>query len=124
MSRNTIAKQKILDFIQKSDKAVSHADIQQNIGDLCDRVTIYRVLERLLQEDEIHKIVNTNGVLNYASCKKNCSHGHQHNHIHFSCEMCKTITFLPTNVQHISLPEDYVVKEIYFTVSGTCPSCR
>ena len=43
-TRNTKAKAEILKFINSSTRAVSHLDIQKSLGEICDRVTIYRVL--------------------------------------------------------------------------------
>ena len=67
-SRNTTAKQEILKMIANAGQALSHVEIQQQLNNLCDRVTIYRVLNRLVEEQKIHKIVNTDGVVNYAAC--------------------------------------------------------
>ena len=47
--RNTLAKQAILDLISTSENALSHIEIQQKLNNLCDRVTIYRVLGRLVE---------------------------------------------------------------------------
>lgn len=59
-ARNTTAKTEILDLISQSEVALSHSEIQSLDG-LCDRVTIYRVLDRLVEEDLVHKVVNTDG---------------------------------------------------------------
>lgn len=122
MTRNTQAKQQILNFIQSSKQAVSHSDIYTSLKSLCDRVTIYRVLERLVNENKIHKIVNVDGVINYATCHS-CTNIHYHNHVHFSCENCKSITCLDKNEITFSLPPNYLFKESFFTVSGICPNC-
>ena len=123
MARNTNAKTQILSFIQNAKKAVSHAEIHHSLGDICDRVTVYRVLERLVKEDSIHKIVNTDGVLNYASCHS-CSTVHNHNHVHFSCEKCKSITCLEKIEFDINLPKNYSFSEAFFTIKGICSSCN
>jgi len=123
MSRNTNAKTQILTFIQKSVKAVSHAEIHQELGNICDRVTVYRVLERLVKEDFIHKIVNIDGVLNYAACNS-CLNKHNHNHVHFSCENCKSITCLEKIEFEVNLPPNYIFEEAYFTIKGICSNCN
>jgi Fur family ferric uptake transcriptional regulator len=125
--RNTLAKQAILELISTSENALSHIEIQQKLNNLCDRVTIYRVLGRLVEEQKIHKIVNTDGVINYAACHS-CSHKEHvhesHNHIHFSCTVCKSVTCLETIVPSFQLPIGYELQEINFTVAGICPKCR
>jgi Fur family ferric uptake transcriptional regulator len=121
-TRNTKAKVEILNFINAANRAVSHMDIQKSLGELCDRVTIYRVLERLTEEKSIHRIVNIDGVINYASCHSCASH-HTHNHVHFSCSTCKELSCLENNEIMLTLPEGYVFKEAFLTVSGVCKNC-
>jgi len=120
--RNTKAKIEIKELILSSSVALSHAEIQHFIGGLCDRVTTYRVLERLLAEGVIHKILNVDGVLKYASCHS-CTAKHNHNHIHFSCQKCKSVTCLEDVQPSYKLPKNYTVTEMNFTLSGLCPQC-
>jgi len=122
MSRNTKAKTKIKELIVSSHIALSHSEIQKSLKGLCDRVTIYRVLERLLEEGVIHKIVNIDGVINFASCQS-CFLEHNHNHIHFSCQKCKSVTCLEDIEPTYKLPKSYKVNEMNFTLSGLCPQC-
>jgi len=121
-SRNTAAKSEILKLIDSSDSALSHSDIQSALDDVCDRVTIYRVLDRLVNEDLVHKILTFDGGVKYASCTS-CNTKHHHDHIHFSCELCKTVTCIEEVEPSFKLPENYKVKEVNFTVSGVCPEC-
>lgn len=124
-TRNTVAKTKILEFVKKSTGAVAHSDIQQSLKGICDRVTIYRVLDRLLNEGLVHKIVDMDGVVKYAACHGcEVSEQHQHNHIHFSCEKCKKVTCLDAILPEFKLPKDYKVNSVNFTVSGYCPNCK
>jgi len=119
--RSTIAKTQIQNIILESKVALSANEIQVILNDSCDRVTVYRVLNRLTTEGLIHKIVNTDGVIKYAGCN-DCSKKHNHNHIHFSCINCKSVTCL--NVEPVfSLPEKYSITETNFTISGFCPLC-
>ncbi|MEZ7837771.1 MAG: transcriptional repressor [Flavobacteriales bacterium] len=120
--RNTKAKTKIKELIVSSYTALSQSEIQNSLQGLCDRVTIYRVLERLLDEDIIHKIVNTDGVIKFASCQS-CSSEHSHNHIHFSCQKCKSVTCLEDVEPTYKLPKNYKVSEMNFTLSGLCTHC-
>lgn len=122
-TRNTKAKTEILKLINLSDAALSHSEIQSELGGLCNRVTIYRVLDRLVEEDSIHKVVNVDGVIKYASCHHNETTHHSHNHIHFSCRRCHTVTCLEDVEPSFKLPEKYKISEVNFTVSGLCPEC-
>ncbi len=121
-ARNTIAKTKIQELIILSPIALSHSEIHKYLEGLCDRVTIYRVLDRLLEEGVIHKIVDVDGVIKYAGCHS-CSTEHSHNHIHFSCQKCMSVTCLENVEPSFKLPKNYKVSEMNFTLSGLCPQC-
>lgn len=121
--RNTIAKTEILKLINQSEAALSHSEIQTALNGLCDRVTIYRVLDRLVEQDLVHKVVNIDGGVKYASCRHSDTKHHSHNHIHFSCEKCHTVTCLEDIEPSFIIPTKYKVKEVNFTVSGICPEC-
>ena len=123
ITRNTTAKTAILELIRNSDVALSHIEIQKLVGDLCDRVTIYRILDRLTVEDLIHKIATPDGTVKYAACHHH-DQEHSHNHVHFSCEKCKSVTCLDSVEPTFTLPEQYKVKQLNFSMSGLCPNCH
>ncbi len=66
--RTTTAKTEIQELIVSSSVALSHTEIQKSLEGLCDRETIFSVLERLMEEGVIHKIINVDGVVKYAGC--------------------------------------------------------
>lgn len=122
--RSTSAKTEILNIINGSKTALSHSDIQKMTGDLCNRVTIYRVLDRLEKEGEVHKITNIDGVVNFAKCPESCSKVHHvHNHLHFNCEICKSVTCIENVIPNVDLPKGFTAKEYNFVISGICPDC-
>lgn len=120
--RNTADKTEIKELIIASLVALSHTEIQKSLEGLCDRVTIYRVLERLLDEGIIHKVINVDGVVKYASCHSS-SEKHHHNHNHFSCQKCKSVTCLADVEPSYKLPKNYKLSEMNFALSGLCPQC-
>lgn len=124
LTRNTTAKTEIQNLLNKSKNALSHNEIKTALEGVCDRVTIYRVLDRLIAENSAHKIVNVDGIVKFASCHS-CSSNHVHNdnHIHFSCIKCKSVTCLENTIPAFKLPENYTVQETNFTISGICPEC-
>ena len=124
-SRTTASKTAILKLIQSSVVALSHAEIQKTLDGLCDRVTIYRVLDRLMSDDLIHKIAMLDGTIKYAACRHvQCeTKSDLHQHAHFSCRKCTKVTCIVDVNPVFNLPTNYVVKEINFTISGYCPDC-
>ncbi len=123
-SRNTKAKSEILKFLDESDVALSHSELQILLEGLCDRVTIYRVLDRLVEEDLIHKIVNIDGVIKYAKCHHCETVHHKHDHIHFSCTKCQEVSCLDDVKLNFVLPNHYQIQDVNFMVSGICPKCE
>jgi Fur family transcriptional regulator, ferric uptake regulator len=126
IARKTASKTAILELITNSTVALSHIEIQNLINGLCDRVTIYRVLDRLVNEDFIHKIATPDGTIKYASCNhkhENEKHVHSHNHIHFNCQKCFSVTCLENVEPSFSIPKNYKVNEVNFTLTGLCPNC-
>ena len=124
-NRTTIAKSTIQELIEHSDVALSQPDIQAQVGDLCNRVTIYRVLDRLVEEGAIHKIIDIDGLTKFMSCHQ-CEDDqhHKHHHIHFHCSVCNNVTCLHHVIPQFNLPKDYIVKEVNFMVSGICENCN
>ncbi len=122
-TRNTVARTEILKLIDEAQTALSHADLLQALGGLCDRVTVYRVLDRLTEEGRVHKVVNIDGVVQYATCSECVVHHHHHDHIHFSCEQCKSVTCLSEVIPAFKLPASYKVHSANFVVAGLCPNC-
>jgi len=122
--RNTVAKKAVFEIIQLNKTAMSQAEIYAKVNNICDRVTVYRILERLVKEVKIHKIVNINGVINYAPCSS-CRHEQHlyHDHLHFSCTTCKKLTCIPNKHIALNMPSNYQVAEVFLTVSGICPDC-
>ena len=124
ISRKTHSKSAILALIESSNVALSQLEIQNGIKGICDRVTTYRILERLLIEGKLHKIINVDGVLKYANCHT-CieKSSHSHNHVHFSCLSCKIVTCLDDVTPTFVMRKNYKITEMNFTLSGLCPKC-
>ncbi|MEK6495366.1 Fur family transcriptional regulator [Myroides odoratimimus] len=122
-TRNTQAKTEIVKLIENSEVALSHAEILATLNGICDRVTIYRVLDRLTEEGIIHKIATVEGTIKYAICQHCTIEKHNHNHIHFTCERCLNTTCLTEVEPSFTLPKNYKIKSVNFTISGICPEC-
>lgn len=114
----------IIQIIQDSKFAVSHSEIQKLMGNSCNRVTIYRILDKLEEKGLVHKIMNLDGVTKFAACNTCDQEKHMHNHIHFSCNKCSQVTCLDSIEPKIELPLNYLISQVNYTVSGLCPECH
>lgn len=123
--RKTKASQAVLHVLQESGKALTHKDLQVQLSEVCDRVTIYRVLARLNEEGLIHRVSDPEGVMRYAACETcDSDHAHSHDHLHFTCTTCGDTTCLLHADVHFTLPHGFSIQETQFNVVGVCPECR
>lgn len=123
--RNSTTKQEIISLLENKQEALTHKDFQDFFKEKIDRVTIYRALDRLVDEGKLHKIVNLEGGIQYAICKT-CNHKeeiHTHNHIHFSCKKCGKTICLDKITPEIKLPKGYKIEEMQLLISGICSNC-
>ncbi len=124
--RNTSCREEILDIFLQKNFALSHSDIEANVHEDFDRVTVYRTLKTFLDKGLIHKVLDDEGVTKYALCKEKCSHTeHHHEHVHFKCTECGQTNCLD-NVQIpvIALPNGYNLKETSLLMQGICKICN
>jgi Fur family ferric uptake transcriptional regulator len=106
------------------DYALSHSDIENEIDDNLDRVTVYRTLKTFLKKGLIHKVLDDQGSLKYALCRENCSSKeHHHDHIHFKCSRCGQTNCLDIDVPKVKLPKEYRIQEVNFLIQGICYQC-
>ncbi|MGB0424289.1 MAG: Fur family transcriptional regulator, partial [Flavobacteriales bacterium] len=82
----------VLELFLENDNAVAHSVMQEQLEDF-DRVTLYRILQALLEHGVIHKAFTRDNETYYALCSHTCSsQQHQHEHIHFKCTKCEEVS--------------------------------
>jgi Fur family transcriptional regulator, ferric uptake regulator len=122
--RSTPSRQEILHLFLKKEYALSHGDIEKQISNALDRVTVYRTLKTFLDKGLIHKVLDDEGSLKYALCKEACSAAeHHHNHVHFKCTRCGQTNCLNVEIPSVKLPKGYKPEEVNLLIQGICESC-
>lgn len=125
--RKTEIRLKVLEYIQKLDKAVSQPDLEKKFNKLADRVTLYRILSAFEEKGIIHKIMDVNGLARYALCNHNHCSEHQHHdeHIHFNCTECGDVVCLDNiKIPSIKLPKEFSLARMNLNIEGTCNNCK
>lgn len=124
--RTTTSRSAILKLFIKKSFALSYSDIEKEVADTFDRVTVYRTLKTFLDKGVIHKVLDDEGGLKYALCNELCNnHEHHHEHVHFKCEVCgQTSCLEEVTIPSISLPEGFKPKEVNLLIQGTCSKCK
>ena len=121
--RKTKSQTAILDLLQKEPNALSHDGITAKLDEQMDRVTIYRILNRFVEDGLAHRIIADDGRQYFASCQTDCSHDHEaHGHLHFRCVVCDRVECVPGEVNY-SIPAGYQVDNSNIILSGSCRGC-
>lgn len=122
--RTTASRQEILQLFLRKPYALSHGDIEREISNDLDRVTVYRTLKTFLDKGLIHKVLDDEGSLKYALCNEACATGgHHHNHVHFKCTQCGQTNCLDVEIPLVRLPKGYKPDEINLLIQGICQLC-
>lgn len=125
--RYTQGRAAILQILAEHEGALSERDIEDAIGQRCDRVTIYRTLSTFLDHGLIHRVLDDSGAMKYASCTPQCHEGrdHAHDHVHFKCIKCGHTSCLDkVPIPAVMLPQGYRLQEVNMLLQGHCPACR
>lgn len=114
----------VLSLIAGYSSAIPYSLLQKSLEDF-DRVTLYRILKTLLDKGIIHKASVSRNEVYYALCKQFCnSEEHNHNHIHFKCLKCNSVSCVdvPSDIS-IQIP-NALIQEIDIQVKGLCSACN
>jgi Fur family ferric uptake transcriptional regulator len=122
--RVTAARVNTLGVLLAGRSALSHTDIEQAMsrGGTVDRVTLYRVLDWLVEKGLAHRIAGADRVWRYSIAR--AEHG---DHAHFQCNRCGKVLCLEQlakpEVRLPRLPSGYRTERVEMTVQGRCAEC-
>ncbi|MEM6998466.1 MAG: transcriptional repressor, partial [Pseudomonadota bacterium] len=112
----------LLEF-QKEDGAIAVTDLVKRFKNKANKTTIYRILERLCEEEILHSFIGPNGLKWYAECHCPTHKNNDGFHPHFNCNECgkiKCIDFEFPTPKNVNVKID--MSEIL--LNGTCPNCH
>jgi Fur family ferric uptake transcriptional regulator len=124
--KSTRVRKEVLRVIATSAKALSHKEIQSQLSEKADRVTLFRLLHDFEQKGIIHKALDIKGVSVYAYCHHTCNeHGHSHHtHGHFQCKQCDSVFCMnQAEIMLNSMPTGFIIDKIEMTMYGICKEC-
>ena len=121
--RVTNARIEILATLLKAEGALTHNQIEARLAHASgiDRVTVYRVLEWLTENDLAHKISGDDRVWRFNAAGAS----DEHQHAHFKCTSCDQVICLEDMGKGMApkLPGGYKPEAIDITVKGLCARC-
>ncbi len=123
--RATPHRVRVLTTLQTLGYPVSHNELINALKDAqINRVTLYRVLSSLTDNQIVHSVQGTDGIWRFCYNESDlvkCPGGHPH----LLCEVCHDMFCLThTRMPHIEVPDDFIVKHKQMLIVGICPRCR
>lgn len=121
--RPTAARIRVLAILLSRHSAVTHHEIEDALGSgTMDRVTLYRVLDWLIDKELAHRLTSEDRVWRFLA---NVSESNAHRHAHFKCTQCAEVICLdevPVKYD-VPIPKGYRAQETELTVKGVCAKC-
>ena len=122
-ARSTAARGTLLNTLLAADHALTHNEVEQVLADSnseIERVTLYRVLEWLVDHELAHKILGADRVWRF-----NAQRHPVPRHAHFNCTRCGRVFCLEnlSPVLAITLPPGYLMQKAEISLQGLCPAC-
>lgn len=124
-ARVTPARVHVLGLLQTAYGPLSHSEIEERLrADTAlriDRVTLYRVLDWLIETGLAHKATDAQGIFCFSAAKPNVEHAR---HTHFRCFACGGVFCLDAPPpKPPALPKGFRLSSVKLDISGECPTC-
>lgn len=123
-ARVTPARLRVLALLRAAPRALSHHDVEQALDDgtPVDRVTLYRVLDWLVEQGLAHKVADEQRVYRFSAATQD---GVPHSaHAHFVCDDCGKVFCLDdVPLTPPRLPAGFASTQVDYAVHGHCAAC-
>ena len=110
-----------MQLLHAAPTALSHNEIELALGaPAIDRVTLYRVLDWLVESGLAHRNTDIHRVFRFSASAA----GEHTTHIHFRCEHCGGVFCLDAAPPSApSLPAGFSLSRMDFDLRGRCAEC-
>ena len=124
--RNTAMRRSVLELLSRAPFALASSEIEQQLGEDVDRITLYRTLKSFEEKGLIHRVPDNTDVAKYAACSIECSqHAHFDNHVHFKCSRCQhTYCLQQVSIPAVALPAQFKAENRDYLLQGVCGKCQ
>ena len=132
-ARVTGARVRVLALLMRADEALTHHEVQRRLelGDGpegLDRVTLYRVLDWMVEAGLAHRVSGPDRVWRFSAHGDPGASAAHPRHGHFKCRGCERMFCMKASPGfgrsvRAMLPEGFAGDEIELTVLGLCAGC-
>lgn len=123
MAYNTKQKELILSKIICINKVFTVKDIYEQVKDQCGLTTVYRVIDKLVEEKRIVKYIKDNET--YYQFLSECN---EINHFYLRCDECGSLIHVDCDciddlTTHIIREHQFVLNKENVIINGVCANC-
>lgn len=122
-ARATPARLAVLALLEAAERALSHHDVESQLAASgFDRVTLYRVLDWLVEAGFAHRLTDPQRVFRFSPAKAAASAHAEH--AHFRCQACDKVFCLEdVPLAAPALPKGFASHNVELSVTGHCARC-
>jgi Fur family zinc uptake transcriptional regulator len=126
--RMTKPRQAVFDIIRAAQKPMGAYDIIRAMTPQPKPPTVYRALEFLVDNGQVHRIESLNAYMAcnaaHACCDEHKSHNHAHTTQFIVCEDCGNVEEVAATTQiHLHAQNGFKARRIVTEILGTCGRC-
>ncbi len=120
--RKTKSVKTLLGVFEETNQAISVVELVERLQQEMNKTTVYRILERLEDEGELHSFIGKDGLKWCAKCKGCSSSQHTDAHPHFQCRDCGKTECLTISMTIPSVP-NHKIDSAELLLTGQCADC-
>lgn len=114
----------ILDIIKNQDNSFTIKDIYEKVKDKVGLTTIYRLIDKLVEENKLNKTISSDNTT-YYQYLSDCD---EENHFYLKCERCGNITHIDCDcikdlTSHITKHHKFKPNKDHIIIDGICSKC-
>lgn len=123
-SYKTVQKEKIIEVIKNYNHDFTINDIYNSLDNQVGLTTIYRMINKLIDEGMVSKLVNDNKDTYYQYLGK-CEHN---NHFYLKCDKCGNLEHVDCDCiidlyNHINQKHQFMINKNKIIINGLCNKC-
>ena len=122
---HTKQKELVLNIIQEQTKEFTVQEIYQKLNNCVGLTTIYRIIDRLVDQKIINKYIGKDNITYYQYLKE-CL---EKNHFYLKCDNCKEFFHIDCDCieelsDHIKKQHQFQLNQENIVIHGICKNCR
>ncbi len=112
----------LLDTFNEKKRALSVAELVKLLESKMNKTTVYRILDKLMDDGILHSFIGKGGLKWYAMCNDCSRDTHNDVHPHFQCKSCGEVACLPVT---FTIPDikGYKIDSASLLMVGECGNC-